>query len=419
MAARGGEPPPRVLAALKELGHSIVSAFIHPPEPQNRVEWLELLSSYGDVIEARSRATFVEDVMAQAREDRVEAVLALSEFVIEEAAEVAAQLGLVGPDPRVIRRIGNKIEQREALDAAEIPQPRFCAVRDPAELDAACKAVGLPAVLKPAFNAGSYLTFRVDDKKELEAQYSYAVREIVEHPVKPGPPLFLLEELLEGSLWYETDFYGDYVSVESLVHAGECIHICISDRLPVTYPFRERGIVLPTDLAEEEQQALFDLTERAVRALGFDQGVTHVEVKLTAGGPKILEVNARPGGTLPYLFNKVGSPNIMEAMVTSALGTPPTFNPSFAGVAGEELYHGPNYLARVTSIDGTKAVENLTFVTQVAVMKPVGSLIDWRKGTFDHVVWVTVVAPTHAELRATFAAARDLLKIGYAAAEAE
>ena len=54
--------------------------------------------------------------------------------------------------------------------------------------------------------------------------------------------------------------------------------------------------VFPTTIAVNNKKDIIKTAYNAVQAIGIHNGPTHVEVKLTSEGPKIVEVNGRPGG---------------------------------------------------------------------------------------------------------------------------
>lgn len=50
----------------------------------------------------------------------------------------------------------------------------------------------------------------------------------------------------------------------------------------------------PDDVNRKKE--IIDTAYKAVRALGFHNGPTHVEIKITNSGARVVEVNGRPGG---------------------------------------------------------------------------------------------------------------------------
>ena len=98
-----------------------------------------------------------------ARRHIVDGALTVSaDRAVPVVAAVTEQLGLPSISTAVAHRMRNKIEMRRALADGGVPQPSFAAVRSLAEGRLALKAVGLPAVLKPADSGGQRGVFRID-----------------------------------------------------------------------------------------------------------------------------------------------------------------------------------------------------------------------------------------------------------------
>jgi len=66
--------------------------------------------------------------------------------------------------------------------------------------------------------------------------------------------------------------------------------------IPAREPFRETGNFVPGILAPELHAPVSSMVDDTIRALGIRDAVIHTEIKLTADGPKLVEVNGRLGG---------------------------------------------------------------------------------------------------------------------------
>src|SRR5260370_884338 len=99
---------------------------------------------------------------------------------------------------------------------------------------------------------------------------------------------------------------GPEISVDSAVHGGRVLPMFVA-RKQVGYPpyFEEVGHVVHARDPLLTDRLLLQVMRDTHAALGFTDGMTHAEYKLTAAGPKVVEVNARLGGDLiPYLGMK-------------------------------------------------------------------------------------------------------------------
>lgn len=101
----------------------------------------------------------------------------------------------------------------------------------------------------------------------------------------------------EAGALVEEYLVGPEVSVESLSYHGETVLLGVTDKMLGPHPcFFERGETFPSVLPPELTQACADVARAAPEAVGHDFGAARVEVKLTAKGPRLIEVNARMGG---------------------------------------------------------------------------------------------------------------------------
>jgi biotin carboxylase len=104
----------------------------------------------------------------------------------------------------------------------------------------------------------------------------------------------------------------------------------VSQNWPTAEPsFQETGLHLPPDHNKKAVRGLVDLSVQTVQAFGFRRGVLHVEGKCTARGPRVVEVNARMGGTrIHQIVEAVWGVDLIEAELRSCLGLPQMLKPS-------------------------------------------------------------------------------------------
>ena len=253
-----------------------------PTWEQDYLTGYTVLTQMGETIDA---AEMIAAARALAADRRVSGVLTWDEARVLQAAKVAAALGLPGGDPQMALRCRDKHLTREALAAAGLAQPRSVLVSTPeAALDAAA-AIGYPVVIKPRAMAASLGTVLVGSPAELTARFPFARDTTV-----PGAWRYdagvLVEEYLDGP----------EVSIDSAVHRGRVWPMFVA-RKEVGYPpyFEETGhLVNAADPLLTDPDALRYLQD-AHTALGFTDGITHTEVKLTQAGPKIDRGQRSPG----------------------------------------------------------------------------------------------------------------------------
>jgi biotin carboxylase len=85
----------------------------------------------------------------------------------------------------------------------------------------------------------------------------------------------------------------------------------------------ETGYDFPSGLDELRERELSLFVASALKSLGFDNGIAHVQVRIGADGPILINVAARPpGGQLCAVTEKVSGVDMTRAAVEVALGKP-------------------------------------------------------------------------------------------------
>jgi biotin carboxylase len=348
------------------------------------------------VVRAAHREDLLDAVRAHAGAHRVDGVLTFSDDVVELTAAIAAALGLPGQPVATVGRFRDKALQRAALAAAGLPVPAHAEITTPAGADAALAAVRLPAILKPTRGSGGTLAFVVTAPEQLAPLLARGFRDADRvGAAVDGHTAFLLEELIVGTRWHAVDGFAPYVSVESAVVDGRPAHLAVTDRFPVAPPVLETGMVLPSSLAPDQQDAVREATTAALRALDLRHGLAHTELMLTATGPVVIEVNARAGGALPYLFPLAGGPDLTALAGRVALGDLPDHPPTFHGHA---VFTAPQHPlgVRVAEVTGLDAARDVPGVRVVIPLAGAGASTESQQHTMAAVVLGTAASPAEA-----------------------
>jgi len=253
---------------------------------------------------------------------RPDGVLTFWEDAVPTSVRVAAALELPGNPIEAVDAARSKVRTRETCARLGIPGPRALRVRSLDELYAAAAEIGFPAVVKPEFGASAMGCVKVDRFEDLAGLYTLVrrvVRPEVDGIFRAGSDL-LLEEYLDG---VEFD-------VDLVMQDGDSVFSSVSQNWPTNEPsFQETGLHCPPDHGKRAVRRLVDFSVETVRAFGFHTGVLHVEGKATSQGPRVVEVNARLGGTrIDQIVNAVWGVDLIEAQLRSSLGLPQTLKPS-------------------------------------------------------------------------------------------
>ncbi len=287
-----------------------------------------------------------------------DAVVTYSDEMLPVTARLAERLGLPFHAVATVDSLTDKSLQRRRLREAGVEELRVEVIHDAADWPAALASVGLPAVLKPARGQGSRDTHLITDP---QAGQRLLDGLLASCPTPPGRPAFVLEEYLVGR---PSAPFGDYVSVETVCTANGYEHLVVSAKLPLLPPFRENGKIWPAPLPGNELHAIKSLASRALAALGIGIGITHTEVKLTAQGPRLIEVNGRMGGRTNDLCRNAFGFDLVELSGRLALGRSTwTAPPPPDRIHFQYLTPAPVQPFTLENVHGTRQVRELPHVT--------------------------------------------------------
>lgn len=292
-------------------------------------EWeLSYLAGWTRLTDTRDFDAVLDAARAVDAAGPVAGVLCWDESRIVQAAQIAEALGRPGPASDAVRRCRDKHLTRLALAAAGVAQPRFARVDTLAEAHDAAGRIGYPVVLKPSDLTLSMGVVRVDSPDQLDRLFGFT------HGVPGGLPGYQARVLVEEYL------PGDEISVDASVRRGRVTPLCLA-RKQLGFPPYCVEVGHYVDAADPllSDPDVLALLERAHLALGFSEGVTHTEIKLTPHGPKIVEVNGRLGGGLiPYLGLRATGVDTGLAAADLACGRDPVTAPDRKLVAGVRFF---------------------------------------------------------------------------------
>jgi biotin carboxylase len=342
-------------------------------------------------------------VRAVAATQPVAGVLSWDESKIVQTAWAARELGLPGGDPEAVLRCRDKFQTRCALDGAPVAQPAYALVGDVDAALAAAARIGYPVVLKPRAASASYGVVLVSDAAQLTRYFTYTRETTVPHM-----PRYEMEVLVEEYL------DAPEISVDAAVHRGRVLPAFLA-RKQVGFPpyFEETGHSVSNADPLLRDPDLLRALQATHDALGFTDGWTHTELKLTADGPKLIEVNGRLGGDLiPYVGMRASGIDPGLAAADVAVGREPTVT------ADRELFGGIRfcYVDRDCSVIDSIAFDedalppgiDLAVVLAAAgdvVSRPPAGIVSGR------IAFVTAITPTPEGTRAALDRAQAALRV--------
>jgi len=322
------------------------------------------------------------------------------------AAAIAARLGLSYHSPEVAVGLADKRRQRDLLARAGVAGPRFWSLGPgppAAAFEEVPAAVTFPVVAKPAARSGSRGIRLATDRAQLA------------EVVAAGPTRgWVVEEYLEDACGMRSDF-ASYLSVESVLGSGEVSHVAITSRFPLASEFRETGNFIPVRLPPPLERSVLATPSDALAALGVTSAAAHTEIKLTPDGPRLIEVNGRPGGRPPFVLRAAAGVNLFALTCQAAAGIPVHVDgPVRCRAVGCWLMVQPPVTARrVGEIAGLEEISHLDGVDLVQVRRHPGEHVDWREGTDSQVLTVRGAVPDHPHLVCTIRAIHEALTVRY------
>jgi len=398
----GGPPAALLCPLISDLAELAVvyerteTAFIDV-DPEAEVRAVE---AAGDYVEVQGPEEIVPAALAYAADREIDGILTVSEPLLRQTAELAERLGIEHHHPLDAARVmTDKYEQREALGRHGLPTPRHAAITGPDDLEPALEAVGTPAVLKPAFGAGSMLIFRIESAQDLREHYEAARTRYSQTELLRGvEPRFDLEQVIESENWHGDDRFAGYGSVEALVFEGEFLPLAVSDRTPLLPPFRETGLMLPSSLPAERRDQMVASARAAAEAAGATNGPLHIELMMTESGPWVIEINGRLGGSIPYIFDEITDVALFREIAKIALGIKPVTSVEFEGIGGMFNRHPPPGEGAVKHIVGLDEVREMPGVRRVMVGLHEGDRASSLLGLLGGMVRVVCAADSVDEL---------------------
>lgn len=296
-----------LVEAAKKMNHQVIAVVSNPDNPV----LFGYEEYYDDIIlaETKDADSIYHAITESNYYNDFDALIPATDYVTAATAEAAQMLKIKGTPLFAALCARNKDMAKEVFVHNNIPCAAYCKVSNIEEARSGANAIGYPIVLKPSNACGSQNVFFATCDEELEKAFrkisafncSYLDYKINQE--------YLLEEFLDGPGF----------SVELFLVHGEIEFAEVTEKITSALPyFVELIHVFPASIMQDKQEEIIKIGFNAVKSIGFTDGPTHVELKYTKKGPKIIEINGRPGGdniSSDLVFNAYGI-NIYKEMVS-------------------------------------------------------------------------------------------------------
>lgn len=299
----------------------------------------------------------IDAICEVAKDFQPDGIMTLAtDMPMRSIAAATSLLALPGISMDTAIKSTDKGEMIKAFKEHGVESPWFYIIEKAEQLQEVMPRIEYPCILKPTDNAGSRGVMLVKSVDELIAAYQYSVSQS-----RGG--FVILEEYMTGP----------EVSVEVMVVDGEPHVLQVTDKLTTGAPyFVEMGHNQPSMLPAEDVEKIKDLACRAVKSVGINCGPSHVEIKLTPTGPKMVELGARMGGDCitTHLVPLSTGVDMIKATIDSALGQIPNIVPTLQKGSAIRFFNAPNGI--ITAIEGIDEAKDFAGVQEISFTKNVG-----------------------------------------------
>jgi S-sulfo-L-cysteine synthase (3-phospho-L-serine-dependent) len=289
----------------------------------------------------------------------VAGILSSSEYFIGTAAALAQEYELPGPDAEALQVCRSKLNQRRILEKAGLLTPGFQRVTSSQGAMETLKRVPLPVVLKPVCGSGSVGVRLCRTSEEVLEHSAILLHRTANERGMPVSPELLIEEYLVGPEFSAEVFNGSVIGITRKHISAEPF-------------FVELGHDFPAGLPAEANQAIIDVVQHGLRALHLTWGPAHVELRLTAKGPAIIEVNPRlAGGFIPELVRLAFGIDMVRETIRLAGGETSAIKAQ-RGMYASIRFVTPAQNGTIQRIDGVAAASAIQNVVDVQMYRSCG-----------------------------------------------
>ena len=326
-------------------------------------------------------------------------VLATYENYILPAAHIAAHLGLPGIPATAAEACTDKFLMRSLFaQAPEKISPDFAIVRTEDDLRAFAANHTFPLILKPANLAKSLLVTKSNSLDELLANYHIATRLLNSTYAKYAPnrtPSLIVEEFLAGSV-HSVDAFVDGTGTPHILDAVVDYQTGYDIGYDDNFHYSR---LLPSALSTKDQTALRRCADIGIRALGMKHTPAHVEIIMTADGPRIVEIGARNGGYRERMHRLANGIDITGAALQTAAGGIPTVASSYRySCAVLELFpHSEGSFVGITHLEELQQLPSLNYLS---IKTQPGDTVGKASGGHKAVAVIILSHENHAQFAA-------------------
>ena len=319
-----------------------------------------------------------EKIADFARRYPFDGIVAIGDAPTMTAAFAAERLNLAYHPPHVVDACRNKWIARERFKAASLAVPWYTRFPDDHDANIAATEVPFPCVLKPLGLSASRGVIRANNEREFVAAFERIAKLLEQADVRISKQ--------DSTQWVQVETYipGAEFALEGLVTKGKLKVLALFDKPdPLEGPYFEETIyVTPSRLPDLEQQMIFDCAQKAVSALGLQDGPIHAEFRFNQRIVWVLEVAARPiGGLCAKALRFDSGMPLEELIIRHALGENIAAIEREGSASGvmmipipaAGIYEGVENIDQAEQVNGIESVEITAKLQQKLVPLPEGA----------------------------------------------
>lgn len=288
LVANRGEIAVRVFRACNELG--IKSVAIYSKEDRSHIHRLKADESYlvGEGLAPVAAYLNIPDIIRICKEHGVDAVHPGYGFLSERSdfaqAVIDAGLRFIGPSPKVVQQMGDKVAAREAAIAAGVPivPGTDGPITTKEEAKEFCAKHGLPVIFKAAYGGGGRGMRVVRNMNEVEENFVRASSEALS---AFGNGAMFIEKFIERPRHIEVQLMGD--------KAGNVVHLFERDCSVQRRHQKVVEIAPAPRLDVKIRDQMTDLAVKLAKHVGYENAGTVEFLCDEKGNFYFIEVNAR------------------------------------------------------------------------------------------------------------------------------
>ncbi len=299
-------------------------------------------------------------------------------------------------------------DRLSTYDKSLTPRYQYVEAGDIANIAELINDFSFPVIVKPGGLSASLLVTRcesLDELKECLRTTFQLIEDIYEREHREVTPSVLVEEFMEGDM-YSTDAY---VTEKGEVFCLPLVKVvtAYSIGLPGFYSYRH---IIPVGLTDDEVQAAFLASEKAVHALNLRSTTTHIELYYTPQGWKIIELGARIGGYRAALYEEAYGTDHFYNDLAIHMGKKPIMpGLPIKHAAGFNIYADEE--GEITSIEGFEEASQLESVVTMGIKAKSGDIALFASKGGKLIVDGILSNDDPEKLEADMAKIRDLVKI--------